>query len=336
MRPGETVVSMGVKGGVVMKRSLAVGIGVLLVTALTASAPAATPSTAKPAMGPLAYLGMAKDVVGRLAVASPNGERDAQFTATLSTSAKIPLKGIVLQRVFAKGGYAEGWDTYRGTSGSILAVVLDGKRLNTADRDLSVTLAPGTHRLVVYANDHYGVFAPGQLFRLTANFPDYLTASATTKLKGGKPSITARFTGLGTDVVGRGADQKANGEPDAHFEVTLSTNGSWQIIRNVVLRRYTAGGAADVPIYWMQGPNTAGLLVNGTRYLWPTEMPWWISVYVPVNPKASPVKLDVYANDPTDISGGPSGLFAPGQVWRVSVEFTDQELVGETSTMLKL
>ena len=319
-----------------MKRFLALIAGGLALAGVVAAASAATAPAPKPALGELAYGGLGKDVVGRLAVARPNGERDGQFTAMLSVPKRTVLQAVGLQRIFAKGGYAEGWDTIPGTSGSILAVMLDGKRLNRVDRDLAAPLAPGTHRLVLYANDHYGVFAPGQLFRVTTAFPDAVTASATTKLAGGKPAITARFLGLDGDYVGRGTDQKPNGEPDAHFQVTLSTNGSWQIVKNVVLRRYTAQGAADVPIYWMQGPSTAGLVVNGTRYLWPTEMPWWISVYLPIDPKASPVKLDVYANDPKDISGGPSGLFAPGQVWKVSVELTDQDLVGETAVMVKL
>lgn len=319
-----------------MKRFLMLIAAGLVVVGILAAPSASVRAAQKPVLGKPAYGGLAKDVVGRLSVAKPNGERDALFTASLSVPTRTVLRDVVLQRVFAKGGYAEGWDANPGTSASILAVVLDGKRVNAADRNLGVPLAPGAHRLVLYANDHYGVFAPGQLFRVTAVFPSNGTASATVKLPGGKPSITARFLGLGGDYVGRGTDQKPNGEPDAHFEVTLSTNGSWQIIENVVLRRYTAQGAPDVPIYSMQGPNTAGLVVNGTRYLWPTEMPWWISVYVPINPKGSPVRLDVYANDPTDVSGGRSGLFAPGQVWKVSVELTDQDLLGETAVILKL
>lgn len=85
----------------------------------------------------------------------------------------------------------------------------------------------------------------------------------------------------------------------------------------------------------MQGPQTAGLFVNSTRVVWPTEMPWWITVYVPVNPKASPVKLDLYANDSSP-KGDPNQLFGPGHQYRLTVHFTDSGLMPETFTILKL
>ena len=318
-----------------MRRLLVFVSAGLLGVGVVAAVSAATPVNPKPTMRQLVYGGMAKDVVGREKVATPNGERDAQFAVMLSTGKRIVLQHVVLQRVFAKGGYAEGWDTNPGTSASILAVYLDGRRLNNVDRDLSASLAPGSHRLVVYANDHYGVFAPGQLFRVTAAFPDFVTASATTKLAGSPPALTATFTGLGEDIVGQGTDQKPNGQADAHFVVTLDTHGAWQIIDDVTLRHLTPTGALDVPIYHMQGPQTAGLKVNGARVVWPTAMPWWISVYVPVNPKTSPVKLELYANDPTP-KDEPSAWFGPGQQYRLTVHFTDSGLMPETFTVLHL
>jgi hypothetical protein len=318
-----------------MKRSIVMAVVGLVALTVGGSVPAATPAQSRPAMSGLAYHGLGRDVVGRLAVAMPNGERDAQFTVTLRTGAPVVLKGVVLQRVFANGGYAESWDTYRGTSASVLGTVLDGKRLNKGDDDVSIRLAPGAHRLVLYANDHYGVFAPGQLFRATAAFLGDTTARATTKLAGSPPSMTATYQGLGEDVAGRGTDQKPNGEPDAHFTLTLDTHGSWQIVDDVVLRRLTPTGALDVPIFHMQGPQTAGLKVEGRRVLWPTEMPWWISVYLPVNPKASPVKLDLYANDPTP-AGQSSSLFGAGQQYRLTVHFTDSALMPETFAIVRI
>jgi hypothetical protein len=96
-------------------------------------------------------------------------------------------------------------------------------------------LAAGAHRLDVYA-DELGLFAPAQLFKLTAEFPDFVTAaSRPVKLPGATPTLKASFAGLGDDVVGSGTDQKPNGQPDAHFVATLDTHGSWQIITNVTV-----------------------------------------------------------------------------------------------------
>ena len=319
-----------------MKRLVAIaGLGIVVLFAW--ALPAASPATPIPSLRGLVFQGLEKDVVGRLNAASPNGERDGHFTVTLVTPSKVVLKDVVLQRVFATGtGYAEGWDTNPGTSGSVLGVYLDGRRLNPTDRTLAVPVTPGRHRLDLYGNDHYGNFAPGQYFRATAVLAGSVAASPRVKLPGGLPSVTAEFAGLGADVVGRGTDQKANGEPDAHFVVHLDTHGSWQVITNVVIRRLNAEGALDLPIFWMQGPQTAGLVVDGHRVLWPTEMPWWGSVYVPIDPKASPARLDVYANDPTP-KDQPSALFGAGQQYRVSVQFTDSTLMNsETFTNVRL
>ena len=55
-----------------------------------------------------------------------------------------------------------------------------------------------------------------------------------------------------------------------------------------------------------------------------------------IDPKASPVRLDVYANDPSP-KDEPSGYFGPGQQYRVSVRFTDsQTLNAETFADVRL
>jgi hypothetical protein len=290
---------------------------------------------AKPSLRAVVFRGLGSDVVGRLGSAKPNGERDGRFSAVLDTrGGRWILQGVVLQRMLSKESYAEVWDANPGSSPSVLGVFLNGRRLNPTDRSLNVPVK-GRYRLEVYANDHAGAFAPGQVFRITVQFKDYVTAAARTTLPGRPPTITASFAGLGQDVVGRGVDQKPNGEPDAHFVVRLDTHGAWQILTNVVVRRLTAEGAPDVPLYWMQGPLTAGLFVNGKRHTWPTELPEWISVYVPLDPAAGQVRLDIYANDPTP-KGQPSQLFGSGQQYRVSVEFTDTQLLPGTSAVVRI
>ena len=319
-----------------MKRVLLV-VAVVLVAALVLGGAGAGSPQAKPTLRALAFHGLDRDVVGRLAVGGPNGERDGHFTAVLTTGRGSVLKDVVLQRVFASGSsYAEGWDTNPGTSASILGVSLDRRRLNPTDRALAMPVRPGRHVLEVFANDHYGVFAPGQYFRLTAVLADSTASTPRLRLPGARPTLTAQFAGIAGDVAGRETDQKPNGEPDGHFVVRLDTHGSWQIVTDVTVRRLNAQGAPDLPIYHLGGPQTAGLLVDGHRVLWPTELPWWSSVYIPIDPKASPVRLDVYANDPSP-KDEPSGYFGPGQQYRVSVQFTDsQTMNAETFADVRL
>jgi hypothetical protein len=161
----------------------------------------------------------------------------------------------------------------------------------------------------------------GRASRVTFFFKDGSNASAEATLPGKPATLTASFAGLGADVVGRGIDQKPNGEPDAHFVAQLSLNGGWHMLTNVSVRHLTRQGALDLPIYWMQGPNTAGLFVDGRRVVWPTGIPEQIYVYVPLAPRGRPVRLELTANDPTP-AGQPS-LFRSGERWRLAVTFTD-------------
>jgi hypothetical protein len=307
------------------------------IAAAGASAPAALAAAAsEPRLSTLTYHGLAHDVVGRGSHARPNGERDARFTATLRTGTRVTLAGLVLQRLLPGGAAGEGWDATPASSSSILAVYLDGERLNPTDRDPRAALAPGVHRLEVYANEDYGVFAPGERFRLTAGFPRFVTAAAVTRVPGAAPRIASfRYDGRGGDEVGRGVDQTPNGEQDAHFVVMLDLRGTWQILENVALRRLSPRGEPDVPVYWMQSPQTAGLLVDGRRHRWPTRMKEWIYVYVPLAPHRHPVRLDVYANDPAQ-RGRPSVLFAPGERYELMLEFTDSELIGRTTATIRI
>jgi hypothetical protein len=259
---------------------------------------------------------MASDVVGRLNTPGPNTERDAHFTATLRGGGGRIITVITLQRVFKPAGYAEGWSTSPGTP-VILGVVMGGKRVNPGEKKWLTIKATTPRTFELYASE-IGTFAPGQIFRVTFFFKDGSNASAEATLPGTPATLTASFAGLGADVVGRGIDQKPNGEADAHFVAQLSLNGGWHMLTNVSVRHLTKQGAPDVPLYWMQGPNTAGLFVNGQRVMWPTTIKEQIYVYVPLAPRATPVKLELTANDPTP-AGQPS-LFRPGERWRLALQ----------------
>jgi hypothetical protein len=290
---------------------------VLLATSVTG----ALASTAAPVAprATLVFRDMGSDVVGRLNDPKPNGERDAHFTATLSGAGGRVVTVIALQRVFRPKGYAEGWSTSPGTP-TLVGVITGGKRINPGTKQwLSIrATAPRTFQL--YASE-IGTFAPGQRFRVTFFFKDGTNASAEAVLPGRQATLSASFAGLGADVVGRSIDQKPNGEADAHFVAQLTLNGGWRVLSNVSVRHLTKQGALDVPMYWMQGPNTAGLFVDGKRVLWPSAIREQIYVYVPLAPRPAPVRLELTANDPTP-AGQPS-LFRPGERWRLAVTFTD-------------
>lgn len=303
---------------------------VLVVLALAATSGAArTPSVT------LAWRGMAQDLVGRNTNGVPNGERDGRFTALVAGgSAKATVVQVAVLRVFPQGGYAEAWDTNPGTSASVLGVVLGGRRLNPRDREVRVVVAPGKRlRLELYAND-LGVFGPGARYRVDLTLSDGTVVSARTTLPGRKATLAAAFTGRTEDVVGRGIDQKPNGEPDGRFTLRLDTRGAWRVLEDVSIRRLADSGAPDVPIWHLQGPQTAGVLVNGVRALWPSALREHISAYVPLDPARGPFTIEVYGNDDTAAVG--PGWFAPRQIYRIAVTFTDTQLTGELSTVVRI
>lgn len=291
---------------VVLLVSLALG------TVASQAAPAAPRAT-------LVFKDMASDVVGRLNDPKPNGERDAHFTTTLTGGRGRVITVIGLVRVFKPKGYAEGWSTSPGTP-TLLGVVTGGKRINPGVKQW-LSIRPTTKRTFELYASEIGTFAPGQVFRVTYFFKDGSNVSAEATLSGKPASLAISSAGMGADVVGRGIDQKPNGEPDAHFVAQLSLNGGWHMLTNVSVRHLTRQGALDTPIYWMQGPNTAGLFVDGQRVLWPTAIKEQIYVYVPLAPRSAPVRLELTANDPTP--AGQQSLFRPGERWRLAVTFTD-------------
>ena len=320
------------KGARGMRLRLLIGV----VAALALGGLAAQAATPKPLpTGVLVFRGMATDVVGRNQIATPNGERDGRFAATLlGRGAKRTLTQIGIVRYFAKGGYAEGWDTNPGTSGAVLGTVLSGKRLNPTDRNIRVVVKPGARlRFDLYAND-IGVFAPGELYRVGFSFSDGTLVLAKTVLPGKPAQLLGAFAGRTQDIVGRGTDQKPNGEPDGHFRLTLNTQGAWRIVEDVVVRRLNASGALDMPMWRMQGQQTDSLFVNGQRFLWPSEMREHIFAYAPLDPAKGPFTLDVYAND--DAAKVGPGWFSPGQQYRIGIIFTDTQVTGELSVVVRI
>lgn len=309
----------------------------LLLTAVMLSvlALAATARAARSPTATLVWRGMAVDIVGRNADARPNGERDGRFTVAVTggrTDATVVQVSVV--RFFAQGGYAEAWDTSPGTSASVLGVVVAGRRLNPRDRDVRLRV-PAARRiqLELYAND-VGVFAPGARYRVDLTLADRTVVTARTVLPGRPATLVASFAGRSEDVVGRGIDQRPNGEPDGRFTVRLDTRGAWRVLEDVSIRRLTDTGAPDVPIWHLQGPQTAAVVVNGIRAGWPSAVRGHIFAYVPLDPARGPFTIETYAND--DAAAVGPGWFASGQAYRIAVTFTDTQLTGELSTVVRI
>lgn len=314
-------------------RTLALIVGMVALAMPVAPPPEATAAVTapRPFVGAPTWLGMASDQVGRLSAPGPNGERDAHVMVKVVVPARTFVKQVVLQRVLSPTGYAEAWDTTPGTSASILGVVFRGQRVNPVDRDISLRLYRGTYFLHLYANDHAGVFSPGQRFRVIVTFaPGGAVVGKPTTLPGTVAATSARWGGIGADVVGSGTTQSPNGVPDAHLTVVLDPRGAWRVVEDVTLRHLTPTGALDLPIYHMQGPFTLGLFVNGVRTTWPTVMREHISIYVPLDPALGPATLELSADAPS------ASLFRSGELWQVAVTFSDSLLMKDPPATVRI
>lgn len=299
------------------------------VVALAAAAPASVSTATSPVtLKSGAFLGLAEDKVGYESKPAKDGVRDGHFSAVLQVGAKpLVLTTVVLQRAQGKG-YAEQWDTNPGTSPPILGVYVNGKRVNPTDRVLNVPLrAKARVKLDLYGND-LGVFAPGQRYRIIANFPDFRNTKTELTLPGKPASIQASFAGRGADQVGRANDQNPNGEPDGKVTATLNTNGAWRILMDVAVRGQTPSGGLE-GWGWDANPGTSfealAVYVNGVRYRPKAGSQY--PIYVPIDPKGGPVRLELYGNDPN-----PS-RFVSGQRFRVTAIFTDAVISPETASV---
>ena len=305
-----------------------VRISLMAVAAVAAIVPASASSSAPAVkLKSGSFLGMAEDRVGYESKAGPDGVRDGRFTAVVQVSKPIVLTTVVLQRAQGKG-YAEQWDTNPGTSPPILGVYVNGKRINKTDRTLNVKLrARASVKLDLYAND-LSVFAPGQRYRIVANFPNFVTTQTELTLPGKAATIQASFAGRGADQVGRGNSQSPNGEPDGKVTATLDTNGAWRILMDVAVRGMTSSGGLE-GWGWDANLGTSfealAIYVDGVRYRPKTGSQY--PIYVPIDPKGGPARLELYGNDPNP------GRFVSGQRFRVTAIFTDAVISPETAAV---
>lgn len=293
---------------------------------------AASPGPA-PLVSSVRFLGLGADRVGLLNDARPNGERDGHFRVVLDLRGrKRTLLGVAVQHVLAGGGLQEQWDVNGGTSPSILGLYLNGRRMNSADREVKVALSGRAPvRLDLYAND-LGAFAPGERYRVVVAFEDFVTAQRTIRLPGSSAGVTASFLGRGDDLVGRANDPNPNGEPDGHWAVQLSTRGAWRILKDVAVRRVNAQGSPEAE-GWDANPGTSfsglAVLLGGKRLRQPAgRLGALYPLYAPLAPGA--YRLDLWGNDPNP------GLFVGGQTYRVTVFFTDALIAPETYTVVRL
>jgi len=310
-----------------LSRTLLAPVGVaalVLVTGALPSAGDASQTARRPVLTATVFRGFASDYVGHLHNVKPDGVRDGRFSVMLDTRGTTRvLTGVALLRVVGKGT-AEAWDT-----NSVIAVFVNGRRVNPTGADLSVKLGKGKVRLDLYANDQ-GVFAPGQTFRIVTAFPDFVSSQTAVRLPGAPASVTSSFAGRGSDLVGRGNEQVPNGEPDGHFTATVATKGAWRILKDVAVRRVNTQGGLEAE-GWDANPGTSfatlAVFVNGKRVpIGDTVYP----VYVPIAPSSGPVRLDLFGNDPNP------GVLLAGQSFRVTVYFTDAQISPETLTLVHI
>ena len=122
--------------------------------------------------------------------------------------------------------------------------------------------------------------------------------------------LTARYTGIDRDVVGRGGQATPNGEVDGQFSLRLDTRGFRRVVNFIMLQSANAQGQPTGGQVWDTTPNQywiLGVYRNGRR----------------LNPRDQNISDVVQGIANYQIYGNDSGWFRPGQNFRITVRFAD-------------
>ena len=122
--------------------------------------------------------------------------------------------------------------------------------------------------------------------------------------------LTACYTGINRDVVGRGGQATPNGEKDGQFNLRLDTRGFRRVVNFIMLQSASAQGQPTGGQAWDTTPNQywiLGIYRNGRR----------------LNPRDQNISDVVQGIVNYQIYGNDSDSFRPGQDFRITVRFAD-------------
>lgn len=192
----------------------------------------------------LSFVGMEQDQVGRGQVATADGTVDAHFRLELDTGAReVTITSLVLAQIEADGQAIGGkvWDT-RPNKLPILGVVRDGIRLNPKGSDIRDRVR-GKVRYSLFISP-WSPLINGTLYKVVVRHGGELAVSMTalmhSQLATPRPTevplaraalrehsldVTMSYHGIREDQVGAGRIDRADGLPDAKFQLRIDPRG---------------------------------------------------------------------------------------------------------------
>jgi hypothetical protein len=293
-------------------------------------------STTGDASATLTWIGLDDDRVGAWDDTGSNGINDGHFQIDLVVEGPKTITDI---RLFSINGEevptGQYWDT-TPNSWWILATYRDNDRLNPTDLAIDDPLATaGTYTYQIYGESRPGVFTIGQEYAVNISFSDQTVAFAKTIVStandagqgagtGGQTggaerpaSLTLTWVDLGDDRVGRGSNGTPNGTNDGHFRAVLNEDSA-KTVTEITLFSSDMQGNQQRGEFWDTTPNQwwiLGVYRDNVR-LNPTDA----AISDPVAPWTPNVPSAIY-----DVYGESSpGVFQPGQVYSVTLTFSDR------------
>ncbi|WP_409340557.1 copper amine oxidase N-terminal domain-containing protein [Paenibacillus sp. MBLB4367] len=265
------------------------------------------------------YLDKELDRISLDTTAKPDGTRDGHLDLLLDAGDGVEIKSVTMRTADAEGkatshGIWKTWKAKSGDIGNLLAVVRDGKIVNTTFQETLGTFK-GMAQLELYASDNNGM-KPGEYYYLEIETNKGVVKSSVTPFAENEtsyaPVVIREFSwkDLDSDETGI-AEFGADGRKDGHYKLKLSFAQKTEVLA-VILRSTDKDGKEAYQGIWRTNRAGTGWLLGiaqGTTVVTPGFKK---DVKEPVGSFRGNVTFDLYANN--------NGSIKDGQYYTVEVE----------------
>ncbi|MFC5702573.1 copper amine oxidase N-terminal domain-containing protein [Cohnella faecalis] len=265
------------------------------------------------------YLDKELDRISLNTATKPDGTRDGHLSLLIDAGAGTEIKSITMKTADANGkdtnhGIWKTWKEASGDIGNMLAVVQDGKIVNTTFQP-TLGSFKGVAQLELYASDNNGM-KPGEYYYLEIATSDGIVKSAVTPYAENDlsyaPVVIREFgwVDLKSDQTGI-AKFEADGTTDGHFKLKLNFTQPTEVLA-VILRPTEENGKDAYKGIWRTNRAGTGWLLGMKQGETVVTPGFKKDVKEPVGKFRGNVAFDLYANN--------NGSIKDGQYFVIEVE----------------
>ncbi|MDF2962767.1 MAG: hypothetical protein K0S39_4502 [Paenibacillus sp.] len=265
------------------------------------------------------YLDKELDRISLDTTEKPDGTRDGHLSLLLDAGDGTEIKSITMKTAGSDGkdtshGIWKTWKAQTGDIGHLLAVVQDGKILNTTFQQ-SIGTLKGMAQLELYASDNNSM-KPGESYYLEIVTDKGTVKSNITPFAENEtsyaPVVIREFSWLDLDSDRTSiAEFKTDGRTDGHFKLKLNFAQNTEVLA-VILRSTDKDGKDGYQGIWRTNRAGTGWLLGIMQEDTVVTPAFKKDVKEPVGTFRGNVSFDLYANN--------NGSIKNGQFYAVEIE----------------